>query len=322
MAEIRFNPLTRDWVMIASHRQARPQMPKDWCPFCPGSGKVPDEGYDVLRYPNDFPALSVCPPEPDVVSGEFFRAAPAYGRCEVLLYSPGHDAKLRDLPDAHMGKLSDMWLDCYRDFASDEKIKYVMIFENRGEAVGVTMPHPHGQVYGYPFIPKKLEVELDANRRHLDETGRCLFCDILDAEHSDGQRIIFENEFFTVFLPFASEYPYGIQIMANRHASSLQDLSERELKIFGYTVRDCVGMLDSLFDSDFPYMMCMHGAPVNSGGQPFHFHVEFFPPMRSADKQKFNASSETGAWAHCNPTCPEEKAAELRAAYTKYKQKS
>lgn len=306
--------------MIASHRQARPQMPADWCPFCPGSGKVPDEGYEVLRYQNDFPALSVSPPEPDVASAGLLQAGPAYGRCEVLLYSPKHDAKLRELSDEHMGRLSDMWLDCIRDFSADEKIKYVMIFENRGEAVGVTMPHPHGQVYGYPFIPKKLAVELDANLRHIEETGRCLFCDVLAAERADGRRIVFENEYFTVYLPFSSEYPYGVNIMANRHVSSMPEMNERELRTLGTTVRDCVGMLDSLFDYDFPYMMCMHGAPVNSGEAPFHFHVEFFPPMRSANKQKFNASSETGGWAHCNPTCPEEKAAELRAAYAKYKQ--
>ncbi len=320
MAELRYHPLTNDWVMIASHRQARPQMPKDWCPFCPGSGKVPDEGYDVLRYPNDFPALSVSPPEPDDVATAVFKTAPAYGRCEVLLYSPGHEAKLRDLSDAHMDKLSRLWLETFSDLAADPGIKYAFLFENRGDVVGVTMPHPHGQAYGYPFLPKKLALEVDAARAHHAEHGSCLFCDVLAEERRDARRVIFENEHFTVYLPFYTEYPYGVYIMSRRHVPDMRALTPEELSCMGYTIRDTVGMLDSLFDRDFPYMMCMHNAPVDGGdyADTYHFHIEFFPPMRSDTKQKFNASSETGAWAHCNPTCPEEVAKELRAAYQKW----
>ena len=132
---------------------------------------------------------------------------------------------------------------------------------------------------------------------------------------------IFRNEHFTVFLPFFTEYPYGVYIFANSHKPYITDFTEEERMSLGLTIRDVVGMFDSLFDYKFPYMMCMHNAPVNSGdySKDFHFHIEFFPPMRSAEKQKFNASSETGAWAHCNPTCPEDTAVELRAAYEKYK---
>jgi UDPglucose--hexose-1-phosphate uridylyltransferase len=319
MAELRYHPLIDDWVMIASHRQDRPQMPKDWCPFCPGSGKVPDDGYDVYRYPNDFPALSVCPPVPDPVDTALFKTAPAYGRCDVLLYSPEHRALLRNMQDEHMGKLANLWLEVFNDMAGDTNISYVFIFENRGEAVGVTMPHPHGQAYGYSIIPKKIQLEIDAAARHRAQTGRCLFCDILAEEKQAGSRIIFENEAFTVYLPFYSEYPYGVYIMSREHVRDIRGLSPDALKLLGLTVRDAAGMLDSLFDNEFPYMMCMHNGPVNSGDCDFHFHIEFFPPMRSETKQKFNASSETGAWAHCNPTCPEEKAAELRAAYQRYK---
>jgi len=320
MAELRYNPLTIDWLMVASHRQSRPQMPKDWCPFCPGSGKVPDEGFTVLRYPNDFPALSVSPPEPDAVESAFYPTAPAYGRCEVLLYSPEHRKTLRELSDAHMHKLAGMWLETFRDMAADEKIKYVFLFENRGEPVGVTMPHPHGQAYGYPFVPKRLALETESAQTHLKQTGHCLFCDLLLEELSDGRRIIFRNEHFTVFLPFFAPVAYGIHIISNRHVQDIGAMEPEEIASLGETVRDCAGMLDCLFDSDFPYMMCMHNAPVNSGNfsDSFHFHIEFYPPMRSAEKQQFFASSETGAWAWCNPTCPEEKAAELRSAYHKF----
>jgi len=322
MAELRWHPLTQDWIMIASHRQARPQMPQGWCPFCPGSGKVP-ESFHVHKYDNDFPALSQNPPVPDDVANDFFKTAECYGKCEVILYSPDHTAVMTDLSDSHVRELVDLWCERFEDLRSDDKIKYVFIFENRGEVVGVTMPHPHGQIYGYSFLPKKLELETASAKQHKENTGKCIFCDMLDNEVEDGRRIIFRNEHFTVFLPFFCEYPYGVYIMSNSHKQYISEFSEEERDALAVTVKQTVGMLDSLFDKPFPYMMCMHNAPVNMGdySEDFHFHIEFFPPMRSADKQKFNASSETGAWAHCNPTCPEETSKELRAAYEKYMKK-
>lgn len=319
MAELRWHPLTKDWVMIASHRQGRPQMPKDWCPFCPGSGRVP-ESFDVYEYDNDFPALSQEPPVPDDVANEFFKTAESYGKCEVILYSPEHTVTLPELSDDHVAKLVDLWCERFEAISSDEKIKYVFIFENRGEVVGVTMPHPHGQIYGYPFIPKKIQLECESAKEHLQKNKKCIFCDMLENEKNDGRRIIFSNEHFTVFLPFFTEYPYGVYIMANKHRQYITDFNSEEKTALAKTIKQTAGMLDSLFDMKFPYMMCMHNAPVNSGdySEDFHFHIEFFPPMRSADKQKFNASSETGVWAHCNPTCPEETSKELRAAYEKF----
>lgn len=319
MAELRYNPITKDWVMVASHRQARPQMPKDWCPFCPGSGKVPED-YDVLKYDNDFPALSQTPPEPDDVANGFFRTAPAYGKCEVILYSPGHTTTVPELSDGHMAKLVDLWCQRFEALSADEKIKYVFIFENRGEAVGVTMPHPHGQIYGYPFIPKKIQLELDSSGSYYREQGKCLFCEMLDQERQDGRRVIFSTKHFTVFLPFFTEYPYGVYIFANSHKQYITQFDGEERRDLAVAIKHTVGMLDSLFGYKFPYMMCMHNAPVNSApvGESYHFHIEFFPPMRSADKVKFNASSETGCWAHCNPTCPEQTAQELREAYARY----
>ena len=322
MAELRYNPLTKDWVMIASHRQNRPQMPKGWCPFCPGSGKVPDN-YDVYEYDNDFPALSQNPPKPDELQTNFYKTAPSYGKCEVILYSPEHTKTLPELSENHVRKLVNLWVERFCEIKKDEKIKYVFIFENRGEVVGVTMPHPHGQIYGYPFIPKKLELECASAKEHMEKTGRCIFCDMLADEVNSGDRIIIENDDFYAFLPFYSEYPYGMYIMSKNHKSTIDKFTDREKDNLAKIVRETAGTLDSLFGYTFPYMMCMHNAPVNSGNMDdiFHFHIEFFPPMRSADKQKFNASSETGAWAHCNPTAPEEKAKELREAYKKFMNK-
>ncbi len=297
-------------------------MPKDYCPFCPGSGKVP-ENYDVYKYDNDFPALSPNPPQPDPVANDFFETAPAYGKCEVILYSPQHTVTLPELPTDHIKKLVDLWAERYTVLSADEKIRYVFIFENRGDVVGVTMPHPHGQIYAYPFLPKKLELELENAGKYKEEKGCCLFCDMLRAEKDFEKRIIFENEYFTVFLPFFSEYPYGAYIMSNSHKSNITQFHEEERLVLAETLRRTTGMLDSLFGYKFPYMMCMYNEPVNGvdASDFFHFHIAFYPPMRSADKIKYNASSETGAWAHCNPTCPEDTAEELRAAYRRFMEK-
>ena len=321
MAELRFNPLTKDWVMIASHRQNRPQMPKDWCPFCPGpdNHNIPDN-YDVLKYDNDFPALSQTPPVPDAVETELYKTAESYGKCEVILYSPDHTATLPELSVPHIKKLVDLWQNRYEELSKDEKIKYVFIFENRGEAVGVTMPHPHGQIYGYPFIPKKIELELASCKEHMEEKGKCLICDMVDNEVEFGKRVIMENEHFIVFLPFYTEYPYGVYIASKSHKDNIAQFDDAEKEALASILKETVGTLDSLFDMKFPYMMCMHQSPVNSGDTSdyYHFHIEFFPPMRSKDKIKFCASSETGVWAHCNPTAPEAVAEELKEAHKKY----
>lgn len=321
MAELRWHPLTKDWVMIASHRQNRPQMPKDWCPFCPGSGKVPDE-FDVLKYDNDFPALSNNPPQPDDVANDFFKVKEAYGKCEVILYSSNHTITLPELPVDHIEKLVDLWCERFDEISSDKKIKYVFIFENRGDVVGVTMPHPHGQIYGYSVIPKKIELELNSAKEFYTENDKCIFCEMREQEEAFGKRIIFKNEDFTVFLPFFTEYPYGVYIMSNAHKNNISEFTQSERASLAKTLKETCGMLDSLFGYKFPYMMCMHNAPVNLDddmvSDAYHFHIEFFPPMRSADKQKFNASSETGVWAHCNPTCPETTAEELRQAHKRF----
>lgn len=323
MAELRWHPLIKDWVMIASHRQNRPQMPKDWCPFCPGSGKVP-ENYDVYKYDNDFPALSQNPPQPDDVATDFFKTKEAYGKCEVILYSPQHTITLPELPVDHIEKLVDLWTERFEAISADEKIKYVFIFENRGDVVGVTMPHPHGQIYGYSVIPKKIELEMDSCKEYFAENKKCLICDMLKEEAECGSRVIIENEYFMSVLPFFTEYPYGMYIISKNHKQNLTQFTAEEKRALAEILKDTTGTLDALFDMKFPYMMCMYQNPVNGEDTSdfYHFHIAFYPPMRSADKVKFNASSETGAWAHCNPTAPEEKAIELREAYERFKKGS
>ena len=318
MAELRYNPLLGDYVMIASHRQARPQMPKNYCPFCPGSGKVPDN-YDVHKYDNDFPALSFEPPYPDAVdNGKLFKTAPAIGKCEVILYSPDHTTTLPELPVEHIAKLVALWQERMKDIAENKKIKYIMPFENKGEVVGVTMPHPHGQIYGYSWIPLRVKRKIEMAASYYNVNCRNLFMDMIEQEIEAKVRVIFENEHFICFLPFASEYPYGIMIMPKKQTISITDFSKEESTSLADALKKATSTLDLLFDMKFPYMMCMYSAPVNDGfnyNDIWNYHIEFFPPMRTKEKQKFNASSETGAWAPCNPTSPEEMAAQLRTAY-------
>ena len=325
MAELRWNPMIKDWVMIASNRQNRPQMPKNWCPFCPGSGKVPDN-YDVHAYDNDFPALTQNPPEPDDVATDFYKVKPSHGKCEVILFSPNHTGTLKELSDAHMKKLVDLWCTRFNAMKEDKKIKYVFIFENRGDVVGVTMPHPHGQMNGYSVLPKKIELELDAAKEHYEANdGECIFCRMNKEETECGLRVIHENEDFIAYIPFFADYAYGVYIVAKTHKPTIADFTESEKENLGKIMRDIAGMYDNLFDFNFPYMMCMHNAPVNNEDEKYeglenfyHFHIEMYPPLRAADKQQFQASSETGVWAHCNPTAPEEKAEEMRKALAKF----
>lgn len=326
MAELRWNPMIDDWTMIASHRQNRPQMPKDFCPFCPKYGKVPE--YEVYAYDNDFPALSQNPPAMDYPVTEagkaLYKIAPSYGKCEVILYSPDHYGSLCELSREHIVKLVNLWIERFNAMAADEKIKYIYPFENRGDKCGTTMPHPHGQMYGFSVIPKKTELLLHSSKKFMEENGKCLFCAMVEEEHAFGKRIVYENENFIAYMPFFADYAYGVYIAAKKHVARINELDEAGRKDLADVIKVVLGAYDSLFDYKFPYMMTMHNAPVNSedtypGNSDYsHFHIELYPPMRSADKQQFMASSETGIWAHCNPTAPEAIAEELRAAVAKF----
>lgn len=322
MAELRWNPLMRTWTMVASNRQIRPHLPKDWCPFCPGSGKVPDD-YDVHIYDNDFPVLSVEPGEPDVTGRGPYKVAENYGKCEVVLYSPDHHSTLPSLSADHIYKLICLLAERYSALAQDPKILYVFQFENRGEEVGVTMPHPHGQIYAYPFVPQKIQVELDSCREHHHETGRCLICDMNKEEEEYGERVIAENESFLAFLPFFTDYPFGIYIVSKQHKGNIAEFNDREKADLAVMLKNITGAFDCLYDKLFPYMMCFHQTPVNcqeysDSREYYHFHIEFYPPLREANKIKWYASSEMGAWAACNPTAVEQTAQLLRQAYARF----
>jgi UDPglucose--hexose-1-phosphate uridylyltransferase len=315
MTELRYNPLLGDWTMVAGKRQNRPNLPEGYCPFCPGSGKVPDQ-FDVHIYNNDFPALSPTPPNVDEVATGLYQTAPAYGKCEVVLYSSEHHTSLSQLSTDHIRKLVDLWTERFVALSEDPKHKYVFIFENRGREIGATMPHPHGQIYAYPYIPQKLRVELENCAHHHDQTGHCLLCDMNQEEQSFAKRMLVENEHFVSYLPFFTDYPYGAFIVSKSHKTNLSQFTDAERDSLADILQSVTGGMDALFDREFPYMMAIHQAPVNGPDVSdfYHFHIEFYPPLQTKERLKYLASSESGAWAPCNPTAVEDTAVGLRSA--------
>ncbi len=317
MPELRWNPLLDTWTMVATNRQDRPHLPKDWCPFCPSEGKNLPKDFDVLCYANDFPVLSQHPETTEATSFEVFKNKVAYGKCEVILYSPKHDIKLYELSDEHLLSLGNLWKNRYTELQKDKQIKYIYEFENRGEEVGVTMPHPHGQLYAYSWIPQKIKDELTNTKKYFAQHHRNLFDDLNQAEKSYKKRVVYENEHFIAYIPYFTDYPYGVFIVAKSSLSSFEDFDEKALINLMTTLKKVTAGFDKIFNRPFPYIMSIHQAPVNSPEwddckNHYRFHVEFYPPLRAKDKIKWYAGSEMGAGAAANPLDVDNCAQELK----------
>jgi UDPglucose--hexose-1-phosphate uridylyltransferase len=308
-----------EWVATATHRQDRTFFPPpDYCPLCPTKPggfptEIPAPDYDIVVFENRFPSLQPNPPAPAIAGTELYDVRPSEGVCEVVVYTPEHNATLAQQPIEQVYQLFQVWRDRYRDLTAHDFVKYVFIFENKGEAVGVTLHHPHGQIYAYPFVPPRILQELKQSREHKDKTGKNLIASILEDERKDNHRIVVENESFTAVIPFFARYPYELHIYPNRHAAALTDFTDNELKDLSIIFKQVLSAFDKLFGVSFPYIMAMHGAPSDGENYDYYdFHIEFYPPMRTATKLKFLAGSEAGAGMFINDTLPEEKAAELR----------
>jgi UDPglucose--hexose-1-phosphate uridylyltransferase len=310
MSELRWHPLLREWVAVASHRQGRPQMPKDWCPFDPGSGRVPDQ-FDVLIYPNDFPAFSM---DAAPFSGEtgLYAKTGARGSCDVVIYHPEHNLAPSQLSAEHWRKIVDLWVQRHRELAAQPDIQYVCIFENTGVAIGVTMPHPHGQIYAFPFVPPLIQRELDAASDHLRDHGECIYCAILREELANGSRLVTENRDFVAFVPFFARWPGEMQICARRHFGSIMELTDAEATSLAAIIKKLRMKYDNLWGFPMPLMMLLRQSPVKGEHSYFHFHVDFYPIQRSPTKLKYLAGVESGAGTFLNDTVAEEKAREFR----------
>jgi UDPglucose--hexose-1-phosphate uridylyltransferase len=309
-SELRWHPLLRQWVDVAAHRQNRPQMPSDGCPFCPGSGRVPDN-YDVYLYPNDFPAFS--PENPPFAPHEkLFAVTGARGSCDVVLYSPDHHLLPGQLSIEQWKKVIDLWTTRTVQLFANPGVEYVSVFENTGVAIGVTMPHPHGQIYAFPFIPPLVETEVYSALTHRLEHGACLYCRILEGELADGRRVIASNDTFVAFLPFFGRFPTEVQIYPRRHLAALDELTNQERTDLAAMLKIVRQKYDSLYGFPMPLMMLVRQRPAQGDHLYFHFHIEFLPIQRSATKLKYLAAVESGTGAFLNDTRPEEQAAILR----------
>lgn len=301
MSELRWHPLLRQWVTVAPWRQDRTyHPPADLCPLCPTrpggpETEIPEPDYHIAVFENRFPAYT----------GE-------QGRCEVVCYTSEHDSSLGAQPVEHIRDLVEVWRDRFAELARLSGVRYVYIFENRGEAIGVTLSHPHGQIYAYPFVPPTLETELASFRAHRRKTGRCLYCDVLAAE--TGERTVAETPGWLAFVPAFARFPYEVHLAPRRHLSALTDLDDGEAWELARTLKGLLERYDRLFGFPLPYVMAMHARPCGRGHRGFHFHVEFYPPNRTADRLKYLAGSELGAGAFILDALAEATAKRLRDA--------
>lgn len=334
MAELRWHPLLGQWVVVASHRQERTyKPPAEFCPLCPTRDpdhptEIPDEDWDIAVFENRFPSFVEAAPAPQVSGTALSPVAPARGVCEVVVYSPDHDRTLAEQSVEHIRKLVEVWAHRYEELGQRPFVRYVMIFENRGEAVGVTLHHPHGQIYAFPFIPPIPERELHHSREHYEKTGRCLLCDVLveelrgagDAGPGGGSphgRIVVENDDFVVFVPFFARFPYETMVLPRRHVPSILELTNAQRWQLASALKAILVRYDALFGFKLPYMMVMHQAPTDRpvGGYPeCHLHIEFLPIQRAPTKLKYLAGSESGAGTFITDATPEEMARRLREA--------
>jgi len=319
--ELRWDPTLREWVAYATRRQDRTFLPPaEYCPLCPTKPggfptEIERERYGIVVFENKFPSFAPDAGVPDEPGSALTPTAPGRGVCEVVVYSDDHDATLASLDERRIANLIEVWADRYRDLGAREEVAYVFIFENKGEAIGVTLHHPHGQIYGFPFIPPRPAQELQAATKYRENSnGSCLHCDVLAQEHEDGRRVVVKGEHFTAFVPFYAHFPFEVHVYAGRCTPSIADLDADEIRDLVSVLKRLLVGYDALFGFSLPYMMVMHQAPT--AGEDYegiaHFHIEFYPPNRTGDKLKYQAGSETGAGAFVMDVLPEKSAETLR----------
>jgi UDPglucose--hexose-1-phosphate uridylyltransferase len=349
----RYNPLTREWVLVSPHRAQRPwlgQLEKTpqfnlpaydpTCYLCPGNaraGGVTNPLYtSTFVFDNDFaallpeveqgapltpaplPANEVSSPTPLLI------AEPTPGLCRVVCFSPRHDLTLPELTLPEVEAVIQTWTDQTRDLASMDFVGYVQVFENKGEIMGCSNPHPHSQIWASSHIPNELAKELDAQLAYYQEHGRPLLIDYLDEERKHGDRIVAANDHFTALVSFWAVWPFEILVVANRPVKSLDDLAPTEITSLADIFRQVTTRYDNLFEISFPYSMGFHQAPIdNDPHLEWVLHAHFYPPLlRSATVKKFMVGYEMLAMPQRDLT-PETAAERLRAlSNTHYKMDS
>jgi UDPglucose--hexose-1-phosphate uridylyltransferase len=288
------------------------------CYLCPGnprvSGATNPNYTGTFVFDNDHPCVGVDAPRELAPPVGVYRNRPATGAARVVCYSPRHDVTLAELDLDGVDALLRTWQEQMRELAAQPDVSFVLVFENKGEVTGVSNPHPHCQIYGTNFTFKYIETELAAGRRHLEQTGRGLFEDIIAAERQDGRRILVQQGSAIAFVPYFARYAYETYVAPLRAVATIADLDDTERRDLAGVLRDVVIRFDNLWRMPFPYVMALHQAPVKGDATGFHFHIEFHPPLRRPNLLKYLAGPEIGGGNFLSDTSPEEKAAELVAA--------
>jgi UDPglucose--hexose-1-phosphate uridylyltransferase len=327
-ATMRQDVLTGDWITVAANRQNRVMMPAAHAdPLAPQTPENPSEvpsRYDVAVFENRSPAfgpalaeaVGTAPAAEDAPQGlddldtlDLGRTRTSVGRCEVVCFSPEHTGSFGTQTVTRARTVIEAWADRTAALSALPGIEQVFPFENRGEAIGVTLPHPHGQIYAYPYVTPRTARLLDS----LDRAGADLFARILAFEQS-SDRVVLRGEHWTAFVPFAARWPLEVHLMPHRHVPDLAATSEEERDELAPLYLRLLRGVDALYETPTPYIAAWHQAPVNVGREAVRLHLQLTSPRRAADKLKFLAGSEAAMWAWAAEVTPEQGAERLRAA--------
>jgi UDPglucose--hexose-1-phosphate uridylyltransferase len=316
-SHMRWHPLRGEWVAYARHRQNRTFLPpKEFNPLAPTVNpefptELPQGDYDVAVFENMFPTLSEkAVPPPQIPGVETY---PALGVCEVVVFTKDPTMSLGRLPLDHIQLLLEVWGDRTREIGARPDINYVMPFENRGVEVGVTLHHPHGQIYAYPIVPPVPARENAQQLAYYEKHGIGLLASFIDREIRDRIRLIYEGPHAVAFVPACARYPYEVWVAPKRAVPTMDQLEDHERADFARALKTLLLKFDALWSRPFPYLMTFHQAPTDGREHPeSHFYLEFSPPYRSSDRLKFLAGTELGAGLFANDSLPEDKARELQ----------
>jgi len=321
--EIRYDVLTGEWVTIAGHRMNRTFLPSAAdCPLDPTVDpahptEVPGSSYDVAVFANRFPSFAplTVGPAADAAPPPFGPAdSPAYGHCDVVVFSSDHDAAVADLPVARMRTIVEAWAHRTAAHSADPRIAEVFVFENSGQEIGVTLSHPHGQVYAYPVVPPRTGQLLEQARRHRQATGGNLLADVLAAEQAEGTRVVLRGEHFTGYVPRAARWPVEVHLAPHRDVPDLAALDDAERDELARVYQELLRRVNRFHPGvdRVPYISGWHQAPTGEGRELGRLHLQLFSLLRAPGKLKYLAGSESGMGAWINDTTPERIADRLR----------
>lgn len=320
----RWHPLRQEWVIYAGHRQNRTFLPpRDYSPLSESKSadfptEMPQGDYEVAVFENLFPSMNLSTEASPELSTP---TRPAKGICEVVVFTKNPDSSLGELPLSRIKLILEVLADRTQELGKHPEIKYVMPFENRGVEMGVTLHHPHGQIYAYSFLPPVQTTMLTSMKKHFEEHRTTLLKTIIQNELKEGTRVITDSEKSVSFIPSFARYPYETWITPKRSVAYLHELGEEEIHDFAITLKTTLMKFDHLWNRPFPYLMTINQAPTDGDDHPEgHLFFQITPPYRSQDRLKYLAGTELGAGVFVNDSFPEEKAQELKKVQVEFNQ--